>query len=131
MELYNEEVSDLLDISKKNLTLRDTKEGGFAVNDLTEKIVTSIEDVMKLIELGSHNRTVGVSNLNQHSSRSHTIFRLQLQSGARSQYQQHGAGHDEVEGKVKVSELNRSEERFSRNAETDLVCRLLLEKKNK
>src|SRR5207248_5527933 len=25
---------------------------------------------------------------------------------------------------------NRSEERFSRNAETDLVCRLLLEKKN-
>src|SRR5437870_10586408 len=27
--------------------------------------------------------------------------------------------------------LNRSEERFSRNAETDLVCRLLLEKKKK
>src|SRR5437016_9925559 len=26
--------------------------------------------------------------------------------------------------------LQRSEERFSRNAETDLVCRLLLEKKN-
>src|SRR5205085_7943465 len=26
--------------------------------------------------------------------------------------------------------LLRSEERFSRNAETDLVCRLLLEKKN-
>src|SRR5437660_8010016 len=26
---------------------------------------------------------------------------------------------------------SRSEERFSRNAETDLVCRLLLEKKNK
>src|SRR5437899_6553048 len=27
--------------------------------------------------------------------------------------------------------FRRSEERFSRNAETDLVCRLLLEKKNK
>src|SRR5205814_2341963 len=27
-------------------------------------------------------------------------------------------------------DTNRSEERFSRNAETDLVCRLLLEKKN-
>src|SRR4051812_49943273 len=27
--------------------------------------------------------------------------------------------------------FNRSEERFSRNAETDLVCRLLLEKKNR
>src|SRR4051812_49557611 len=29
------------------------------------------------------------------------------------------------------SENQRSEERFSRNAETDLVCRLLLEKKNR
>src|SRR2546428_4184915 len=29
-----------------------------------------------------------------------------------------------------LSESDRSEERFSRNAETDLVCRLLLEKKN-
>src|SRR5690554_7003567 len=29
-----------------------------------------------------------------------------------------------------VDILKRSEERFSRNAETDLVCRLLLEKKN-
>src|SRR5260370_10840900 len=28
-----------------------------------------------------------------------------------------------------IVRLNRSEERFSRNAETDLVCRLLLEKK--
>src|SRR5690242_20954784 len=28
------------------------------------------------------------------------------------------------------SRFKRSEERFSRNAETDLVCRLLLEKKN-
>src|SRR5688572_31635983 len=29
-----------------------------------------------------------------------------------------------------LQEQKRSEERFSRNAETDLVCRLLLEKKN-
>src|SRR5205085_4007040 len=45
-----------------------------------------------------------------------------------------------VERPVKAAELfaftlrvraGRSEERFSRNAETDLVCRLLLEKKNK
>src|SRR5437870_8756899 len=32
---------------------------------------------------------------------------------------------------LKVKIISRSEERFSRNAETDLVCRLLLEKKNK
>src|SRR5205085_5282456 len=33
--------------------------------------------------------------------------------------------------KSKHSAMLRSEERFSRNAETDLVCRLLLEKKKK
>src|SRR2546428_2715253 len=33
--------------------------------------------------------------------------------------------------RIKKSLLKRSEERFSRNAETDLVCRLLLEKKKK
>src|SRR5256712_7377067 len=31
---------------------------------------------------------------------------------------------------TQILKQNRSEERFSRNAETDLVCRLLLEKKN-
>src|SRR5207244_11091994 len=33
--------------------------------------------------------------------------------------------------KLRLILTNRSEERFSRNAETDLVCRLLLEKKKK
>src|SRR5438067_3845053 len=32
-------------------------------------------------------------------------------------------------GALRLSPLRRSEERFSRNAETELVCRLLLEKK--
>src|SRR5437764_4512234 len=31
--------------------------------------------------------------------------------------------------RLKANQTGRSEERFSRNAETDLVCRLLLEKK--
>src|SRR5438093_4351148 len=39
------------------------------------------------------------------------------------------AGVTEV--RTSLSEKKRSEERFSRNSETDLVCRLLLEKKKK
>src|SRR5689334_24079073 len=39
--------------------------------------------------------------------------------------------HDAEVNTLQVGYANRSEERFSRNAETDLVCRLLLEKKNK
>src|SRR5689334_24152157 len=33
--------------------------------------------------------------------------------------------------RLRTTRASRSEERFSRNAETELVCRLLLEKKNK
>src|SRR5437667_5239116 len=36
-----------------------------------------------------------------------------------------------VASNIGISQSTRSEERFSRNAETDLVCRLLLEKKKK
>src|SRR5688572_32721202 len=46
-----------------------------------------------------------------------------------------GATCDDKSAQITFPSLNlislfRSEERFSRNAETDLVCRLLLEKKN-
>src|SRR5207237_3235874 len=37
----------------------------------------------------------------------------------------------EIAGIQSATSRQRSEERFSRNAETDLVCRLLLEKKKK
>src|SRR5437867_174861 len=47
-------------------------------------------------------------------------------------FRKFSAFHDET-GRLNVDGMNiisnRSEERFSRNAETDLVCRLLLEKK--
>src|SRR5437588_12393479 len=36
-----------------------------------------------------------------------------------------------IDSTVDIFTFYRSEERFSRNAETDLVCRLLLEKKKK
>src|SRR5262245_63355799 len=42
--------------------------------------------------------------------------------------------HKQMDNRIKLLEeilMRRSEERFSRNAETDLVCRLLLEKKKK
>src|SRR5438094_4755873 len=38
---------------------------------------------------------------------------------------------DAASGVVDIRNILRSEERFSRNAETDIVCRLLLEKKNR
>src|SRR5205823_9738970 len=42
-----------------------------------------------------------------------------------------GVFHNRRNASSRLLLLIRSEERFSRNAETDLVCRLLLEKKKK
>src|SRR5436305_10102514 len=54
-----------------------------------------------------------------------TLFRSAAQNVYRS------VEHDQKTGLTTFGQFSgrRSEERFSRNAETDLVCRLLLEKK--
>src|SRR5690554_7411516 len=84
-----------------------------------------------------HTRSVSAFLLNRSSDlrrkraskitcrRSDVMSKGKKRSGARPGRPQPLRG---TKGKRKVA--RRSEERFSRNAETDLVCRLLLEKKN-
>ena len=50
------------------------------VGDLAEEIVTSPEQVLMLMENGEKNRHVGQTNMNALSSRSHTIFRMVVES---------------------------------------------------
>src|SRR5438874_6184655 len=63
-----------------------------------------------------------------------TLFRSQEQRNA-AQNVYRSVEHDQKTGLTTFGQFHqhhsRSEERFSRNAETDLVCRLLLEKKKK
>jgi centromeric protein E len=96
LEIYNEQLNDLLLVGNKNLSLRESvKQSKFVVSELTEEVVTSPAACMELIDRGNRNRCVGVSNLNEHSSRSHSIFRMVLES-------QDGGDS----GGVRVSELN-------------------------
>src|SRR5256885_8987508 len=64
---------------------------------------------------------------NAHNDKSvHGVLNPTYQAGLRRD-----AVQPDIEAERKKRDEIRSEERFSRNAETDLVCRLLLEKKNK
>src|SRR5262249_56492278 len=65
---------------------------------------------------------------NAHNDKSvHGVLNPTYQAGLRRD-----AVQPDIEAeRKKRDEIERSEERFSRNAETDLVCRLLLEKKKK
>ena len=47
---------------------------------LTESVVSSVEDVLKLITSGNNIRTSGQTSANQHSSRSHAVFQIILRN---------------------------------------------------
>ena len=79
-EIYNEIVRDLIDPSKTNLDVRAHRTRGTVISGVTEEIVTSVEQVLDIIEMGTNNRTVGATKMNQGSSRSHTIFRMVVES---------------------------------------------------
>ena len=55
------------------------------VQDLTEIVCSRVEDVQDLIKFGLSNRKIGCTNLNIRSSRSHTIFRIMIESRERDE----------------------------------------------
>ncbi|KAJ1342115.1 hypothetical protein BSLG_003338 [Batrachochytrium salamandrivorans] len=84
MEIYNETIRDLLNPEQTNLCIHEHRTKGVYVSPLKEEIVTSPKQLMKVIARGESNRSVGATNFNSHSSRSHTIFTLTIESRKRS-----------------------------------------------
>ena len=97
LEIYNEELGDLLcDVDFNDLTALQqkqkqlrlvedpgtaTKKGrGIYVMNLTEEPVECPEDVLKLMARASERRAVGETKMNKHSSRSHCVFTLRVES---------------------------------------------------
>lgn len=75
LEIYNECIIDLLDNSNNmKIQIREEKEKGVYADPCIEERVTSISDVMKLIEKGSRNRKIASTHMNRESSRSHAVF---------------------------------------------------------
>ncbi|KAJ6839211.1 kinesin-like protein KIN-7L [Iris pallida] len=80
MEIYNEEINDLLSLGSQKLPIHESLERGIFVAGLREEIVNTAEQVFELIKLGEANRHFGETNMNARSSRSHTIFRMVIES---------------------------------------------------
>jgi len=80
LEIYNETVNDLLDVTKKNLEIRESLQRGVFVNNLTEiPIGSNYDKAMQLLKQGEAVRVTAETKLNDKSSRSHSIFRLFLE----------------------------------------------------
>ncbi|XP_046396990.1 carboxy-terminal kinesin 2-like [Ischnura elegans] len=84
LEIYNEQIRDLLDISQasKPCELRNpTSPGGdMVVTNLKVTTVKSADEVNELLEVARTNRAVAATVHNDHSSRSHFIFKLRIQT---------------------------------------------------
>ncbi|KQS70557.1 uncharacterized protein Dere_GG10315, isoform C [Drosophila erecta] len=79
IEIYNEKIYDLL--NKKNQDLKIHESGNGIVNvNCEECIITSEGDLLRLLCMGNKERTVGETNMNERSSRSHAIFRIIIES---------------------------------------------------
>ncbi|XP_033106502.1 carboxy-terminal kinesin 2-like isoform X2 [Anneissia japonica] len=76
LEIYNETIRDLL-VNGEDKLKHDIKADA-QVTNLTLVEVKSEKQVAKLLEKASCNRSVAATNCNEHSSRSHSVFRLKL-----------------------------------------------------
>ena len=78
IEIYQEKIRDLFDVSRVNLNIREDSIKGIYVDGASERYVGSPGDVLSLLEMGSANRAQAATNMNEHSSRSHSIFILTI-----------------------------------------------------
>jgi hypothetical protein len=73
LQIYNEQISDLLKPSSKALSIRQSNKRVF-VDGLSEWVVRSPEEIYGLMERGTALRTTSATKMSELSSRSHAIF---------------------------------------------------------
>ncbi len=104
LEIYNEQINDLLNTKNTNLNVRWNNQQGFFVEGLSVIDCKKPEDVVEVILEGHKNRKVGSHELNKDSSRSHCILTLYLIS----EFSQNGQTFKRY-GKISFVDLAGSE----------------------
>lgn len=80
LQIYNEQVEDLLCPDSTNLTIHEDAKMGMYVEGLQEVEVQTPEATYEVLRRGSLNRHVGATAMNSESSRSHGVFILSVES---------------------------------------------------
>ncbi|KAL3042316.1 hypothetical protein OYC64_020289 [Pagothenia borchgrevinki] len=115
LEIYNEDILDLLCPSKDKLSLsiREDPKEGIKIVGLTDRQVFSAHEMVGCLEIGNSVRTVGSTAMNAASSRSHAIFTITLE-------QRRGKDKaDSVVSKLHLVDLAGSERQKKTKAEGD------------
>ncbi|CAF4295397.1 unnamed protein product [Rotaria socialis] len=81
LEIYNESIRDLLSKDQnKRLQLQEHPKEGVHVHDLSSFITKNVQEIEHVMTTGNLNRSTGATNMNEHSSRSHAIFIITVES---------------------------------------------------
>ncbi|KAL5972829.1 hypothetical protein ACLOJK_039635 [Asimina triloba] len=120
LEIYNETIRDLLYSNRssnqdnsapgKQYTIKHDANGNTYVSDLTVVDVCSIREVSSLLHQAAQSRSVGKTQMNEQSSRSHFVFTLRITGVNESTEQQ-------VHGVLNLIDLAGSE-RLSKSGST-------------
>ncbi|XP_020846389.1 kinesin-like protein KIF3B [Phascolarctos cinereus] len=114
LEIYQEEIRDLLSKDQtKRLELKERPDTGVYVKDLSSFVTKSVKEIEHVMNVGNQNRSVGATNMNEHSSRSHAIFVITIEC---SEVGLDGENHIRV-GKLNLVDLAGSERQAKTGAQ--------------
>ncbi|EFX88782.1 hypothetical protein DAPPUDRAFT_41086, partial [Daphnia pulex] len=117
IEIYNDTISDLLSSNPLKLKVQELAEGHVMVQNLIETNVNTPDAVLKLMQQGNKQRKVGGTSMNERSSRSHTIFRIIVESLPRDEADRSDAAV--IVSHINLVDLSGSEKAFQTNATGD------------
>ncbi|KAM9592971.1 kinesin-like protein KIF15 [Trichechus inunguis] len=80
IEIYNEQIYDLLDSASAGLYLREHIKKGVFIVGAVEQVVTSAAEAYQVLSGGWRNRRVASTSMNRESSRSHAVFTITIES---------------------------------------------------
>ena len=79
LEVYNENIRDLLNPTTGYLDLREDPVKGICVAGITEFTTATVEETMELLHRGNLNRSVEPTKKNETSSRSHAVMQIMVE----------------------------------------------------
>ncbi|XP_032780357.2 kinesin-like protein KIF3B [Daphnia magna] len=116
LEIYKEQIRDLVSKDpKKRLELKENSDTGVFVKDLSSFVCKSVVEIEHVMNVGNVNRSTGATNMNEHSSRSHAIFMITVESCDVGQSEENHI----VVGKLNLVDLAGSERQTKTGASGD------------
>jgi kinesin family protein 4/21/27 len=79
LEVYGEDVHDLLDPDRPSVPLREDSQGGIVCTGLTSRTIANTQQALAVLHEGTLHRTTAATLMNLTSSRSHAVFTITLQ----------------------------------------------------